>query len=50
MDSFRLNFPFEKASFSIQHGQPILLIGSCFSDEIALKFKESGHLVASNPF
>jgi hypothetical protein len=50
MDSFRLNFPIEKANFSIEHGQQVLLIGSCFSDEIALKFKESGHLVAANPF
>jgi hypothetical protein len=50
MDSFRLNFPIEKADFSIEHGQQVLLIGSCFSDEIALKFKESGHLVAANPF
>lgn len=49
MDSFRLNFPFEKANFSIQHGQQVLLIGSCFSDEISLKFKESGHIVAANP-
>jgi hypothetical protein len=50
MDSFRLNFPIEKADFSIEHGQQVMLIGSCFSDEIALKFKESGHLVAANPF
>ena len=50
MDPFRLHFPIEKASFSIEHGQPILLIGSCFSDEIALKFQQSGHSVAANPF
>lgn len=49
MDLFRLHFPIEKASFSIEHGQPILLIGSCFSDEIALKFEQSGHSVAANP-
>lgn len=50
MDSFRLNFQLEKADFSIEHGQQLLLIGSCFSDEISLKFKGSGHLVAANPF
>ena len=48
--SFTLNFGIQKANFSIQHGDDLIFIGSCFSDEIALKAISSGLSVYSNPF
>lgn len=47
---FFLDFPIQKANFEIEHGDKITLIGSCFSDEMALKLKQAGHHVFDNPF
>ena len=47
---FTLNFEIPKAEFSIEHGNEILFIGSCFSDEIASRAKFAGLNVSSNPF
>ena len=48
--NFKLNFEIQPSDFSIQHGDGIIFLGSCFSDEIALKAKNSGMKVALNPF
>ncbi len=47
---FSLQFDLPKADFSVEHGEGILFIGSCFSDEIATKAKFAGLNVSSNPF
>jgi len=47
---FTLHFEIPKAEFSIEHGNEILFIGSCFSDEIASRAKFAGLNVSSNPF
>lgn len=47
---FKLNFEIPKAYFTIQHGDSILFLGSCFSDEIANKSAYHGLKVQSNPF
>lgn len=47
---FKLNFEIPKADFTIQHGDSILFLGSCFSDEIANKSAYHGLKVQSNPF
>jgi hypothetical protein len=39
------NYPFE-----IQHTDPILFLGSCFSDEISSLFQYAGFSVSANPF
>ena len=43
-----LNIP--RAGFHIGHDDPILLLGSCFADEMGSKLAESGFRVLSNPF
>ena len=48
--NFTLNFDIPKANFSLVHGNEMLFIGSCFSDEIASRAKFSGLNVFSNPF
>ena len=47
---FRLNFEIPQADFTVEHGEGVLFIGSCFSDEIASRAKFSGLNVSSNPF
>lgn len=49
MEHFFLNFTVPQSSISFQHGDGIILNGSCFSDEISTKLKNSGHTVYSNP-
>jgi hypothetical protein len=34
----------------IEHGKPLLLLGSCFSDDISKRFQENGFNVDANPF
>ena len=48
--NFSLHFEIPKAKFSIEHGNEMLFIGSCFSDEIASRARFSGLNVYSNPF
>ena len=47
---FQLSFDIEESDFKIQHGQPIVLLGSCFSDELESYFSNGGFEVISNPF
>jgi hypothetical protein len=48
--NFKLDFQIPKANFTIQHGERILFLGSCFSDEISEKAKFHGLKVKSNHF
>lgn len=50
MDAFFIDCPIQKASFSLKHGDGIVLQGSCFSDEMLVKFSETGHHVSGNEF
>jgi len=50
MDNFRLYFPIDSYPFSMKHGDQLLFLGSCFSDEIALKARYCGFKCESNPF
>lgn len=50
MNPFQLAFPISKFPFEIRHGEKLLFLGSCFSDEIAKKAKFHGFKVRSNPF
>ena len=47
---FSLQFDIPKVDFSVEHGEGLLFIGSCFSDEIASRAKFAGLNVSSNPF
>ena len=47
---FHLPFHIDPFSFEIDHHKKILLLGSCFSDEIGEKFRFFGFNTASNPF
>ena len=49
MEHFFLNFTIPPSKISFQHGDGIILTGSCFSDEISNKLKNAGHTVYSNP-
>ncbi len=49
MNQFFLKFSIPKSPITLQHGDGILLVGSCFSDEISKKIKFAGHTVNSNP-
>lgn len=50
MEGFILNMDVPKATKQIGHGDGVVLLGSCFSDELAVKLSESGHTCVSNPF
>jgi hypothetical protein len=47
---FQLDFSIPKAPFQMEHGDGILLLGSCFSDEMLIHFKNSGHHAVGNPY
>lgn len=47
---FKLNFELSKPHFTIKHGEGMVFLGSCFSDEIAEKARYSGMNVSANPF
>jgi hypothetical protein len=47
---FQLDFTPEISLKKIQLGDKITLLGSCFSDEIALRLRNSGFEVLANPF
>lgn len=49
MDQFFLKFSIPASTVSVQHGDQIILTGSCFSDEISKKLRNTGHSVYSNP-
>jgi hypothetical protein len=46
---FMLPFAFQEQKKLVNYMHPVLLLGSCFSDEIAQKFAYSGFHVDSNP-
>lgn len=46
----KLDFDFPEFKTKIQHGDKIVLLGSCFSNEIGESFKSNGFDVLSNPF
>jgi hypothetical protein len=46
---YAINFSIPKASTSIQHHQPILMIGSCFTENICKKLVELKYDVCQNP-
>ena len=48
--NFKLNFEIPQPDFQIKHGEGVLFLGSCFSDEIASSAKYYGLKVMSNPF
>lgn len=50
MSQFHLSFSVPTQEHKINHKEPILFLGSCFSDEIAAKAKFNGFQVDSNPF
>jgi hypothetical protein len=50
MEHFFLNFTIPQSNTFFQHGDGIILTGSCFSDEISNKLKNSGHTVYTNPY
>ncbi len=50
MEQFLLNMDIPRAEKWLQHGDEIILLGSCFSDELALKLSDAGHRCLSNPF
>ena len=46
----KLDFEFQMNSCKIQHGDQVVLIGSCFSNEMGLLFEKDGFKINSNPF
>lgn len=48
--NFRTVFSPEQSKHKIKHGDRIMLVGSCFSDNIGERMKHSGFRVSSNPF
>lgn len=50
MKSFHLDFSIPKSSVYIQHGDGIVLQGSCFSDEISTHLRAAGHSVSKASF
>lgn len=47
---FKLNTSINPADFNIKHGDGIVMLGSCFSDNMSLYFEKSGFEVLGNPF
>lgn len=47
---FKLNFKIPETDLRISHKDKIILLGSCFSDEMAAKLNYSGFNCLSNPF
>lgn len=48
--SWMLNINVPKPEFSLTHGEKVVLLGSCFSDNLAAYFNNSGFEANSNPF
>ena len=47
---FRTEIEAQKAPFRIEHNTPVLLLGSCFTDEIGTRLEYDGLEVLRNPF
>lgn len=50
MSDFFLNFNFPDHTNKLDHKKPIVLLGSCFSDEMHNRFSQNGYDVLSNSF
>ncbi len=48
--NFGLSFSIPESNLNVSHKDDFILLGSCFSDEIADKMKLSGYSVLENPF
>lgn len=48
--NWKLDFKINSSEVKLEYNNPILLFGSCFSDEISLHLKDSLFDVVSNPF
>ena len=46
---FRTEIEAQKAPFRIEHNTPVLLLGSCFTDEIGTRLEYDGLEVLRNP-
>ena len=46
----KLDFKIDPQAAKIKHGDNIIMLGSCFADEIGAQFAENGFRVLSNPF
>ena len=47
---FSIDFPFPKSNYQINIGEKLVFLGSCFSEDIAIKFRNAGFDVLSNPY
>lgn len=50
MHTFRTPLPLLNYNFDIRHDDPILLLGSCFAENIGTKLSYHKHTVVCNPF
>ncbi len=48
--NFKLNFDIDESSIKLSHSDEIMLIGSCFSDEITSRLTLNGFQNLANPF
>src|SRR5665647_100155 len=47
---FRTNVPVQISDLQITHADKLMVLGSCFAENIGVQLKESGFQVALNPF
>jgi len=47
---FRTTVPVQTSDFHLTHADQVMILGSCFAENIGLQLKESGFRVALNPF
>lgn len=47
---FRTTVPPQTSDFHLTHADKVMILGSCFSENIGLQLKESGFRVSLNPF
>jgi len=47
---FRTTVPLQTSDFHLTHADKVMILGSCFSENIGLQLKESGFSISLNPF
>jgi hypothetical protein len=47
---FRTVVPVQTSDFRLTHGDKVMVLGSCFAENIGIQLKESGFRVSLNPF
>lgn len=47
---FRTTVPVQTSDFRLTHADQVMVLGSCFAENIGLQLKESGFRIALNPF